>query len=409
MAGRAEVLAVVPARGGSKGIPGKNIKPFCGRPLIAYSIAAGLEAKTVSRVVLDTDDERIAEAGRAWGAETPFLRPPELARDETPDWPVFRHLLDRLARDEGYRPEAVVHLRPTSPIRPRGCVDEAVARLFREPEADCVRSVMASEQNPYKMWRLEADGSLVPLLSVEGMREPYNAPRQALPATYWQSGHVDAVRPSVILKKESMTGSRIVPLVVESRFASDLDDLHQWRLAESRCRDLGGEIVTPGRIPRPFPDAVRLLVLDFDGVLTDNRVWVDGDGREAVAAYRGDGMGVIRLRRAGVGTLVLSAEVNPVVAARCRKVGMECLQGVEDKAAVLKSLLREKKLEPAGVVFVGNDINDLPCFGIAGFAAAPADAEPAVLREADLVLARCGGRGAVRELCDLILERMAAS
>lgn len=409
MAGRAEILAVIPARGGSKGIPGKNIRPFCGRPLIAYSVAAARAAETVTRVVLDTDDERIAEAGRACGAETPFLRPAELAQDETPDWPVFRHLLDRLAREEGYSPEAVVHLRPTSPIRPRGCVDEAVRRLLREPEADCVRSVAASEQNPYKMWRLAADGSLVPLLSVEGMREPYNAPRQALPAAYWQSGHVDVVRTSVILKKRSMTGDRIVPLVVDPRFASDLDDLHQWRRSEAQFRDLSGDVVAPGRIPRPFPDAVRLLVLDFDGVLTDNRVWVDGDGHEYVAAFRGDGMGVIRLRRAGVGTLVLSAEVNPVVAARCRKVGMECLQGVEDKAAVLKELLRERALEPAKVVFVGNDVNDLPCFGIAGFAAAPADAEPAVRGEADLVLARRGGHGAVRELCDLILERMGSA
>jgi N-acylneuraminate cytidylyltransferase len=219
---------------------------------------------------------------------------------------------------------------------------------------------------------------------------------------------VDAVRPSVILEKRSMSGDRILPQFIDPRFASDLDDLHQWRRSEAQLRELGAEAVRPGRVRRPFPEDARLLVLDFDGVLTDNRVWVDGEGHEHVAAFRGDGMGVIRLRRAGVATLVLSAEVNPVVAARCRKVGMDCLQGVEDKEPVLRELIRERGLDPAQVVFVGNDLNDLPCFAAAGFAAAPSDAEAAVLAEADLVLARKGGRGAVRELCDLILERKGA-
>ncbi len=404
MADHTEVLAVVPARGGSKGIPGKNIKPFCGRPLIAYSIAAGLQAETVTRVILDTDDERIAAAGRACGAEVPFLRPSELAQDDTPDQPVFRRLLERLEKEEGYRPDLVVHLRPTSPVRPRGLVDEAVRKLLGAPAADSVRSVIPAGENPYKMWRMGAEGALEPLLTLGGVPEPYNAPRQALPATYWQSGHVDVVRPEVILRKNSMTGSRIMPLVLDPRFACDLDDLHQWKRSEAQYRDLSGEIVHPGRRPRPFPRDVRLLVLDFDGVLTDNRVWVDGDGHEYVAAFRGDGLGVIYLGRSGVPTLVLSAEINPVVAARCRKVGMECVQGVEDKAPVLRELIRERGLDPSQVVFVGNDLADLPCFEVAGFAAAPADAEAAVLREADLVLSRRGGHGAVRELCDLIME-----
>ncbi|MBM3296254.1 MAG: acylneuraminate cytidylyltransferase, partial [Candidatus Aminicenantes bacterium] len=375
-------------------------------PLLAYSAAAALQAETVTRVVLDTDDERIAETGRACGADVPFLRPSELAQDDTPDWPVFRHLLESLEKEEGYRPDIVVHLRPTSPVRPRGLVDEAVRKLLGEPEADSVRSVIPSGQNPYKMWRLGEGGALEPLLTLGGVPEPYNAPRQALPATYWQSGHVDVVRPEVILRKKSMTGSRILPLVLDPRFDCDLDDPHQWKRSEAQCRDLGGEIVHPGKRPRPFPQDVRLLVLDFDGVLTDNRVWVDGDGHEYVAAFRGDGLGVIYLRRSGVPTLVLSAEINPVVAARCRKVGMECVQGVEDKAPVLRELIREHGLDPAQVVFAGNDLTDLPCFEVAGFAVAPADAEAAILREADLVLSRRGGHGAVRELCDLLLERM---
>lgn len=401
---RAEVLAVVPARGGSKGIPGKNIRLFAGHPLVAYSIAAGRQARTVTRLILSTDDERIAEVGRRYGAEVPFLRPAELARDDTPDRPVFEHALTWLKKKENYRPKIVVHLRPTSPLRPKNCVDDAVRLLLSRPEADSVRTVIPSEQNPYKMWRLAADGSLKPLLTVKGLSEPFNSPRQALPATYWQTGHMDAVRPSVILDKGSMSGRRILPLVVDSRFVVDLDKPSQWPLAESLLRQAGPEAVCPGRARRPLPAEVRLVVFDFDGVMTDNRVWVDGEGHEYVAASRGDGMGLIRLRQAGVELMVLSTEVNPVVAARCRKLDIPYVQGIQDKAEALRSLLVKRGLDPSQVVFVGNDVNDLPCFEIAGCAAAPADAEPEVLRQADLLLSRRGGHGAVRELCDLLLE-----
>src|SRR5690606_2054302 len=144
-------------RGGSKSIPGKNIKPLAGIPLIAYSIAAGLQAETVTRVIVSTDSEEIAATGRKWGAEVPFMRPAELAEDTTPDYPVFEHALEWRRADEGYVPDVVVQLRPTSPLRPPDCVDNAVKLLLREAKADCVRGVVPSGENPYKMWRIGAD------------------------------------------------------------------------------------------------------------------------------------------------------------------------------------------------------------------------------------------------------------
>jgi len=134
-----EVLAVIPARGGSKSIPRKNIEPFGGHPLLAYSIAAGLQARSVSRVIVSTEDPEIAERAVQYGAEIPFLRPTELAQDDTPDLPVFRHALGWLAEHESYHPGIVVQLRPTSPVRPRNCVDRAVEILVNSPEADSVR------------------------------------------------------------------------------------------------------------------------------------------------------------------------------------------------------------------------------------------------------------------------------
>lgn len=403
-----EVLAIIPARGGSKGIPRKNIRNFCGSPLIAYSIAAGLQAESVTRVIVSTDDEEIAAVAREWSAETPFLRPAEFAQDKTTDLPVFIHALEWLEKNEGYRPDVVVQLRPTSPIRPVGLVDDAVRILLQHPQADSVRGIVPAGQNPHKMWRLPQGGNapMQNLLEVEGIEEPYNAPRQILPDVYWQTGHIDAIRPAAILNG-SMSGKTIYPLLIDPNFTVDLDNLRDWARAEWLALNGGLEMVWPGRAKRPMPEKIDLLVLDFDGVVTDNRVWVSEEGREMVAAWRSDSLIMGKLRAAGTEVVILSSEVNPVVAARARKMKVEAIHGVglEDKAEVLKSLLEARKIVPAHVAYIGNDLNDLPCFEVVGWAVAVSNAQPEVLRAADFVTSKPGGHGAVREVCDLILAQ----
>ena len=244
-----EVLAIIPARGGSKGIPRKNIRPFAGYPLISYSIAAGLQSEMVIRTIVSTDDEEIAEVARRYGAETPFLRPAELAQDRTTDLPVFQHALTWLAEHEDYHPDVVVQLRPTSPLRPPDCVDEAVRLLLATPEADCVRGVVEAGQNPHKMWRVEPrTNRMTPLLTVPGIAEPYNAPRQSLPPVYWQTGHIDAIRPATILDKGSMSGTFILALVLDARYSVDLDSLADWEHAEWLVAKGGLEMVWPQKI-----------------------------------------------------------------------------------------------------------------------------------------------------------------
>jgi N-acylneuraminate cytidylyltransferase len=229
---RADILAIIPARGGSKGIPRKNIRPFAGYPLIAYSIAAALQAQSAMRVIVSTDDQEIAEVARHFGAETPFLRPAELAADRTTDLPVFQHALHWLAEHENYHPEMILHLHATSPVRPRGFVDQAVRLLRENPEVECIRSVVSPVQNPYKMWRIDPQSScMIPLLSVPGITEPYNTPRQLLPAVYLQTGHVNAIRPATI-RQGSMTGTAILPLIVDASYEVDMDTLADWERGE---------------------------------------------------------------------------------------------------------------------------------------------------------------------------------
>jgi N-acylneuraminate cytidylyltransferase len=402
------ILALIPARGGSKGIPRKNIRSFAGYPLIAWSIAAGLQAKSVSRVIVSTDDEEIAAVAREYGAETPFLRPSELAQDRTPDLPAFEHALKWLEDIEGYKPDIVIQLRPTSPIRPVDMVDGAVKILVENPDADSVRGVVPAAQNPYKMWHFNGyDKPMKPLLEVEGLTEPYNAPRQILPPAYWQTGHIDAIRTTTITRKRSLTGSVVYPLVIDPRYTADIDTPADWAKYEALVYQGGLDMVMPdNRHRRGMPEKIELVIFDFDGVFTDNRVWTDQDGREMVAASRSDSIKFGELRGKGIEVMILSSEPNPVVAARAKKIGVETIQGIglQDKGRVMREVLEQKNVKAENVVYVGNDVNDLPCFEIAGWSVAVADAYPEVLQAADFVLSKPGGHGAVRELCELILK-----
>jgi CMP-N-acetylneuraminic acid synthetase len=243
-----EVLSLIPARGGSKSIPRKNIRTFAGFPLIAYSIAAGLAAETVTRVIVSSDDPEILAVARRFGAETPFLRPEQYSQDQTPDLPVFQHALNWLEENEAYRPEIVIQLRPTSPLRRVDHIDQAVYRLLERPDADAVRTVCIPFQNPFKMWRIGSNGLMKALLETE-FNEPYNMPRQALPEVYWQTGYVDAAWTDTIQDQNSMTGRNILPLIIDPSEWIDIDSPDDWRRAERllesgeiTLRDLGFNI-----------------------------------------------------------------------------------------------------------------------------------------------------------------------
>ena len=225
------VLAIIPARGGSKGIPRKNLAPFRGSPLVAHSIRHALESKTINRVLVSTDDPEIRDVSLFHGAEAPFLRPPELAEDHVLDLPVFVHALRFLEEAEGYRPEIVVHLRPTTPHRKPSWIDDAVRLLVARREADSVRSVSIPEKHPYRMFRIGADGYLDPIMKHEHP-VPYLLRRQDLPDIYYYNCVVDVTRPSTIFAKNSMTGERILPYVMDPSEVIDIDSPRDLVVAE---------------------------------------------------------------------------------------------------------------------------------------------------------------------------------
>ncbi len=227
-----EVLALIPARGGSKSIPRKNIRVVAGKPLIAHTIEQARKSRQITRVIVSTDDTEIAAVARQFGAEVPFLRPSELAQDETPDWPVFDHALQWLRDHENYEPDIVVHLRATTPNRRVETLDKAIAAFIGMPDADSMRSVRPADYSPYKMVLIRPDGCIEPVVIPPNCKnELWNMPRQALPQAYQGDGYVDITRPGVILGRKSMFGAKTRAYIVDEPVV-DIDYEEDLRKAE---------------------------------------------------------------------------------------------------------------------------------------------------------------------------------
>lgn len=237
MTERPVALAIIPARGGSKSVPRKNLVSLLGKPLIAWTILSARRAKTLNRIVVSTDDREIAEVARHYGAEVPFLRPAELATDETPDLPVFQHALRELHDAEGYLPDAIVHLRPTQPLRTAEEIDQAV-KLWTRSGSDCVKSVLQVSEHPFKMYRLLGE-QLVPYLHTEDRRRRGpDVPRQSLEPLYLAAGVVDIIRREIV-EAGFTEGDKVVPFFVDPSRYVNLDAPWDFAIAESLMRYLG--------------------------------------------------------------------------------------------------------------------------------------------------------------------------
>ncbi len=236
-----EILALIPARGGSKGIPGKNIMKIAGKPLIAYSIEQAIKSSYINRVIVSTDEKEIARISKEFGAEVPFVRPSEFAEDLSPDLDVFKHSLNWLMKNENYIPEIVVHLRPTGPVRQISIIDKAIEMILNDNNADSLRSVSLANQTPYKMWRVIEENRMKPLLISDKKNDLHSLPRQVLPKVYWQNGYVDIVRTETVLRLNSMTGNKVIPFIhnetlYELDYPEDIPEVEEALL----CND--GEI-----------------------------------------------------------------------------------------------------------------------------------------------------------------------
>lgn len=242
------ILAVIPARSGSKSVKDKNIRNINGKPMLAYSIDHALNSKYINRIVVSTDSEQYAEIAKKYGAEIPFLRPAEYATDTALDYDVFKHCLSFLKEKEAYEADIVVQLRPTYPIRHIEDIDRMIEMLIEDKEADSVRSIAPAKEIPYKMWHKNEKGELKPLLT--DIPECYNMPRQELPKVYYQNACIDVFRGNVVLEKHSMSGDKILGYEMEHNY--DIDTEEEFQRAEEYIK------ITSGG---------KRFVFDIDGVV----------------------------------------------------------------------------------------------------------------------------------------------
>ncbi|GAA3469992.1 N-acetylneuraminate synthase family protein [Nonomuraea roseola] len=370
------VLAVIPARGGSAGIPLKNLAQVGGVPLVARAVKAAQRAELIDQVVVSTDHAGIAQAAREAGA-TVVERPAELSGASASSESALLHALDTLAVE----PEVVVLVQCTSAFIDPADLSEAVRKVL-EGEAD---AVLSGVSNHAFLWTPEGEG-------VNHDRSSRQM-RQDRAPEFRETGAFYVMRTRGLREHGHRFFGDVTVQQVPTRHAIEIDDPEDLEIVRA---------LAP-LVDLPEPIDVDAVITDFDGVHTDDRAYVDSDGREMVLVSRSDGMGVSLLRRSGVKLLVMSTEHNPVVAARARKLGVPVLQGLAEKRTVLRDWLTIEGLDPARVAYVGNDVNDLGPMSLVGWPVAVPDAHPRVRAAARVVLTRQGGDGAVRELCERVL------
>lgn len=386
-------VSILLARGGSKGVAGKNLRRVGGLSLVARSVIAARSAKSVAAAYVSTDDPAIAEEARAFGARV-IMRPAELADDAASSESGWLHALAAI-KEEFPSVTRLALLQCTSPFTTGrdidGCLDAMEAA-----GAACAVSVI--RDHPF-LWTIDERG-LGRGVNHDEARQRQR--RQDLAPTFRESGAIYCVRVDAFEK----AGNRFcgpVALHVVDHPMIEIDTPHDLEVCQALAQ------LHPSRAHLPDLSKIRALVMDFDGVHTDDSVTVREDGLESVTVSRRDGLGIEMLRKSGrFQLLILSKERNAVVTRRAEKLGVECLQARDDKIAALEGWLNAAGLSWSEVAFIGNDVNDAEVLKRAGFAACPSDAHASVFPLAHWIAPAGGGRGVVRAVADLLLESAGA-
>ncbi|NUP38065.1 MAG: HAD hydrolase family protein, partial [Streptomyces sp.] len=361
------------------------------------AVRACRRARRVTDVVVSTDDPSIAEVARTAGA-TVVLRPAAIAGDTATSEAAVLHAMDAyeaMAGAAAGSTEVVLLVQCTSPFVTAEEVDGVVAAVT-EGGADTAHTVA-----PFHgfVWREPAEGDADAAASAYGVNhdKATRPRRQDRPQDLLETGTAYAMRADGFRAARHRFFGRTALVRTDPAKVLEIDEPADLARARALAPLLDPTAATPTR------DDVDAVVLDFDGTQTDDRVLIDSDGREAVTVHRGDGLGIAALRRAGLPVLILSTETNPVVAARARKLAVPVLHGIDRKDLALKQWCEENGIAPERVLYAGNDVNDLPCFGLVGWPVAVAGAHDVVRAAARAVTTAEGGHGAIREIAGWLL------
>lgn len=381
-----EAIAIIPARGGSKGLPGKNTRLFCGKPLIAWMIKAAKEARKVSRVIVSTDDDQISKISFDYGAEV-VRRPKEISGDAAASETALLDALQQLK----IRCGTLAFLQCTSPLVTSADIDGTIGAL---KGADSAFAAI-----PWHGFIWEHDGEkAVPV----GHTQNHRPMRQHLPDRYMETGAIYAMDISGFIESKHRFFGKVSVYTIDAERGIDIDDEHDFRYAEA----IMGSRLSFQKASR-LPDEVKAIVMDFDGVLTNNTMQVDERGQESVVCHRGDGWAIRQFKNVGIHLLILTQESNPAVRARCDKLGVECIVAGENKLPDLEKWLKMNRLRAEDTLYIGNDVPDVLCMMHVACALAPCDAYEEAKNAADIVFTLPGGQGCIRELYSILVTRRA--
>ena len=370
-----EVLAIVPASSPRQGVCVTPVSLAAGRTLLDHAIAAANASSLITRVVVATDDAQLAPQC----TDVELLQTPPCSSDEQ----TALQVIDQLQARDGYQPDVVALLPWSAPLTTAADIDGTLAALDQQ-SAD---SALATSLLKGSLWQ---QGVPTGLAVATTEQQPQ----------YLDAGAVYAMRTAGFRQATQRLFGTIAMHTLPAERTLQVRDACDLEVAAVRLRHRQAQ-----QMDALLPENLGAIVFDFDGVFTDNLVTLDQNGVEAAVCSRGDGMGIGQLKKTGIPLLVLSKEPVPIVMRRCEKLGLECLHGVDHKLPLLDRWLADHGVTREQTVYMGNDINDIECLAAVGCGVVPADAHPDVLPVANLVLDFPGGRGAVRQLCDLVCRR----
>lgn len=377
----ARVVAVIPARAGSKGIPGKNHRPMAGQPLVAWAIDAALATPSVDLVVVSTDDPQVAHIAAGRGAVV-HRRSAASATDSAPTESVLAEVAD------AFPAQVYVLLQATSPLTAPDDIEAALKKI--DEGYDSVLSVVPQHRF---IWTEPAEGGS----AVPANYEPAHRPRRqdAAPILV-ENGAVYAYRRDVLVEGGSRIGGRVGLIEMAEDTYWEVDEPRDWPLIERALQ--------ARRRVAAVPADIRLVLADVDGVLTDAGMYWNSDGSESKRFNARDGKGFQLLGESGIATALITSEALELVQRRGAKLGCAAVVlASSDKLADADRLRRDMGLQWDQIAFIGDDVHDLELLRRVGLSAAPADCAPSVTEAVDLVLSTAGGHGCFREFADLIL------
>ncbi|MFH1439833.1 MAG: acylneuraminate cytidylyltransferase [Candidatus Woesearchaeota archaeon] len=387
-----KILAIIPARGGSKRIPKKNILPIAGKPLIAYSIEAALKTKKIDKIVVSTDDKEIAKIAEKYGAEV-IIRPLEISKDNSPTEEAMIHAIKELEKKD-YKPDYIVLLQPTSPLRGHKIIDQAIEKALTS-NADTVLSVC--EMQHYYLSGLIKNDVYNPEYTIRPMS-------QDMPVKFRENGSIYVTKTDVLLEKKNRLGDKLVAVVMNPLNSIDIDTIKDFELAEKilPClKDKEDEKI----INKKILSKIKMILFDVDGIFTDGSVYLDKDGHESLKFSRIDGKGIELLRNKGMTLGVVSSEDTDIVRKRMEKLKIKEIHiGIKDKLKTYNHLKEKYNMKDEEICYCGDDIQDLIVMEKVGYPCCPKNAHKSIIAVSKYISNKCGGQGFIREIAEQFIQ-----